>query len=85
MLLRRDVTHWMHNETFFGTRDKALGAQPYLGEQRLMTYIRDLTAYIGMLRVGFPDTKFVAVHTMPQRNARRAHLCLSWALLATLR
>ena len=46
-----------------------------------MAYVNDLTAYIGMLRGGFPDTKLVAVHTMPQRNARRARLYPSSPLL----
>jgi len=71
----------MHNQTFFGPRGGSKGAQPYLGEERLMTYVKNLTAYIGMLRAGFPETKFVAVHTMPQRNARRARPCLLWAQL----
>ena len=70
--LRRDVAHWVRNESFFGLKDRSPGAQPYLGEERLKSYVEDLTAYIGMLRAGFPATQFVAVHTMPQRNARHA-------------
>jgi len=42
-----------------------------LGEARLLDYVTSLTGYIKMLRTGFPDTRFLAVHTMPQRNPRQ--------------
>ena len=36
----------------------------------MQQYMVDLTRYLRMLRAGYPDTRLVAVHTMPQRNAR---------------
>ena len=66
----RDLAHWTHDKTLFGTNKDRI-AQPFLGEERLLDYVASLTGYIQMLRTGFPDTRFLAVHTMPQRNSRR--------------
>jgi len=70
---RRDLAHWTRDRTLFGT-DKDNIAQPFLGEERLLDYVASLTGYINMLRTGFPDNRFLAVHTMPQRNPRQGAL-----------
>jgi len=73
VLARRDIAHWTHNKTLFGTDSDSI-AQPFLGEERLLDYVASLTGYIRMLRDGFPDTRFLAAHTMPQRNPRQEAL-----------
>jgi len=42
--------------------------------------VASLTGYIRMLRDGFPDTRLLALHTMPQRNPRQEPCCIiySW-------
>ena len=65
----RDLAHWLRNGTFF-SRDVNGRADPHLGVERLHNYIDDLTNYVNMLRAGFPDAPFLALHTMPQRNPR---------------
>ena len=52
----RDVTHWMHNQTFWPKRGgPENGASPYLGQQRLGQYVEDLEGYIAMVEDGFSD------------------------------
>ena len=67
----RDLAFWTGNETFF-SKDVDGPAQPHLGEDRLHTYIADLTDYVNMLRASFPGVRFLGLHTMPQRNPRQA-------------
>ena len=59
----------MNNKTFW-TPKPELDAPAYLGGVRAQHHMRDLTQYLRMLRAGYPGTRLVAVHTMPQRSAR---------------
>ena len=62
---RRDVTHWMHNRTWWPHIGDPNNAEvsPYLGQERLGSYISDLKGYLVMVEDGLsggagagPDT-----------------------------